>query len=177
MSLVSDELDSRHNLNEDKVKLRNLIRLCMNDDYLKHHKQINKATFKSKAKPEGSMADIMKEFEVADQTGLAFRRSALTALNQDQILFQRLEMNHYIEDVRKAANKEIYDFFEQIDPDTAPKNLKLLYFYFVGSRNLQREMVAECISDYKEAQMKPVRNELRQSIAGKTRNPKRKNRD
>lgn len=45
-------------------------------------------------------------------------------------------MHNYVEDLRSAANREIYDFLEAIDPDTAPKNLKLLYFYFVGSRNL-----------------------------------------
>ena len=56
-----------------------------------------------------------------------------------------MEFYKYIEELRVAANKEIYDFFEAIDPNTAPKNLKLLYFYFVGSRNLNKEMVEEAV--------------------------------
>lgn len=58
-------------------------------------------------------------------------------------------MSNYIENVRMAASAEIYDFFAAIDANTAPKNLKLLYFYFVGSRNLNREMIEESVATYK----------------------------
>ena len=54
-------------------------------------------------------------------------------------------MQNYVEELRKLANKEIYDFFEGIDPDTAPKNLKLLYFYFVGSRYMKSVMMNESV--------------------------------
>ena len=104
--------------------------------------------------------------------GLAFRKSALTALNQDQILYKKMEYYKYIEEIRVEANKEIYDFFEAIDPDTAPKNLKLLYFYFVGSRNLNKEMMDESVQTYREDQMKPQRNDLRKAITGKNRKKK-----
>ena len=77
---------------------------------------------------------------MGDQVGLAFRRSNAKALNEDKVLFKKMELHHYIERCRNEANKEIYHFFEQIDPKTAPKNLKLLYFYFVGSRMLITEM-------------------------------------
>lgn len=75
--------------------------------------------------------------------------------------------------MRELANREIYDFFNAIDPDTAPKNLKLLYFYFVGSRNLQKEMMDESVQTYREDQMKPQRNDLRKTITGKNRKGKR----
>ena len=64
-------------------------------------------------------------------------------------MFKKLELHNYIEDMRKSANSQIHDFFKGVDPNTAPKNLKLLYFYFVGSRNLGREMVNESIAQYK----------------------------
>ena len=54
-------------------------------------------------------------------------------------------MHNYVEDLRSEANREIYKFLEQIDPNTAPSNLKLLYFYFVGSRNLFHEMTTESV--------------------------------
>lgn len=75
-------------------------------------------------------------------------------------------MHNYVEDLRSAANREIYDFLEAIDPNTAPKNLKLLYFYFVGSRNLFLEMTTESVQKYRLDQMQPVRNDLRKAITG-----------
>ena len=60
-------------------------------------------------------------------------------------MYKRMELYKYIEEIRILANREIYSFFESIDPNTAPKNLKLLYFYFVGSRNLNKEMMDESV--------------------------------
>ena len=147
----------------------------MNEDYLKaneqeNEKKRNKVVFKN---GQGLNSDSSKEqFDLGDQVGLAFRKSALTALNQDQILYKKMEYYKYIEEIRVEANKEIYDFFEAIDPDTAPKNLKLLYFYFVGSRNLNKEMMDESVQTYREDQMKPQRNDLRKAITGKNRKKK-----
>ena len=149
--------------------------MCMNEDYLKaneqeNEKKRNKVVFKN---GQGLNSDSSKEqFDLGDQVGLAFRKSALTALNQDQILYKKMEYYKYIEEIRVEANKEIYDFFEAIDPDTAPKNLKLLYFYFVGSRNLNKEMMDESVQTYREDQMKPQRNDLRKAITGKNRKKK-----
>ena len=70
-------------------------------------------------------------------------------------MYKKMELHQYIEQLRGLANKEIHDFFENIDPNTAPKNLKLLFFYFVGSRNLNKEMTDESVATYKEDQMKP----------------------
>jgi hypothetical protein len=64
-------------------------------------------------------------------------------------LFKKIDMYKYVEDLRGQANKELYDFFENIDPDTAPKNIKLLYFYFVGVRNLIGEMNNDSVTTYK----------------------------
>jgi len=63
-------------------------------------------------------------------------------------MFKKIDMYKYVEDLRGLANKELYDFFENIDPDTAPKNIKLLYFYFVGSRNLIGEMTNDSVATY-----------------------------
>ena len=55
-----------------------------------------------------------------DQVGLAFRKSALTALNQDQITIKKVELHQFIEELRFNANKVIYDFIAEINPKTAP---------------------------------------------------------
>lgn len=91
---------------------------------------------------------IEEELNLGDQVGLAFRRSNAKALNEDNILFKKMDAHHYIEKLRNDASKEIYNFFEQIDPKTAPKNLKLLYFYFVGSRMLITEMIEDSVQTY-----------------------------
>ena len=75
-------------------------------------------------------------------------------------------MQNYVEELRMLANKEIYDFFEGIDPDTAPKNLKLLYFYFVGSRYMKTVMMNESVHTWRHDQMQPVRKDLRKAITG-----------
>ena len=136
-------------MSEDRKKLRSLIRLCMNDEYIKANtedqerkQRRNKATFTDKKK---ASIDNQKEFEFGDQSGLAFRKGALKALNQDKILFKKIEMHNYVEQVREEALNEIYEFFQEIDPKTAPKNIKLLFFYFVGSRNLLNEMTTESV--------------------------------
>lgn len=55
-------------------------------------------------------------------------------------MYKKMDLNRYVEDIREAANKELYDFIEGIEYNTAPKTIKLLYHYFVGSRNLMGEM-------------------------------------
>ena len=57
-------------------------------------------------------------------------------------------MHLYVEKLRTEASREIHDFFRTIDPRTEAKYLKLLYFYFVGSRNLLNEMTQEAVSTY-----------------------------
>ena len=51
-------------------------------------------------------------------------------------------MFHYIEGVRDQADKDLQSFIENQleDGNTDPKNIKLLYFYFVGSRNYFNKM-------------------------------------
>ena len=60
-------------------------------------------------------------------------------------MFKKLELHTYIEQVRDSANSQIYAFFKSLDPNTAPKNIKLLYHYYVGSRNLYQEMTEESV--------------------------------
>ena len=64
-------------------------------------------------------------------------------------MFKKLELHNYIEQVRDSANSQIFDFFKSIDPNTAPKNIKLLYYYYVGSRNLYQEMTEESVQEFK----------------------------
>lgn len=128
----------------------------MNTDYLKEldgeadlKDRRNKATFHKKSK--GGDLDELK----FDQAGLAFRKDALKALNKDNIVFKKIDLHSYVESLRNEGIKEIFDFFSAIDENagetrtnTAAKNLKLLYFYFVGSRNLISEMRNEAITTY-----------------------------
>ena len=155
----------------------------MNEDYLNALDELqsiaqkrNKATFKKigdqkqtkKIKvADGRRKDISTELGLpSDSSGLAFRKDTLKALNQDSISFKKIEMYHYIEKLRVEANKEIFDFFESVDPSTDSKNMKLLYFYFVGSRNLISEMTTEAVNKYAFDQMKPMRPEMRNAMNG-----------
>ena len=100
-SQISGGCWSVYELSEDRRKLRNLIKLCMNDDYNKAKEEeeekkskSNNVSFKGPAKPA-------KEEEFLDQAGLAFRKGALKALNQDKVLFKKMEMSCYVEDLRR----------------------------------------------------------------------------
>ena len=121
----------------DKKSLRSVIKMCLNTDYMQqmegeqeHKNRRNKATFEIEKKK--SMTDDHQ----LDQNALAFRKGAQKALNVDNVLTKKSELHCYVEKLRNEANKEIFEFFETIDPKTEAKYLKLLYFYFVGSRNL-----------------------------------------
>lgn len=105
-----------------------------------------------------------------DQAGLAFRRGTLKALNKDNVMFKQIDLHAYVEKLRTEANDEIFDFFEGIDPNTAARNLKLLYFYFVGSRNLLSDMTSESVSTYIHDQMQPMRKDLRRAMANVGKN-------
>jgi len=121
----------------------------MNDDYLQQtvlapeneKMKKNKASFMTTKKAVNPDVNF-------DHTGLAFRKDAQKALNKDNIVFRKIDLNNYIEKLRTEANKEIFEFFADIDPNTDSKNLKLLYFYFVGSRNLLNEMTSEAVNIY-----------------------------
>ena len=69
----------------------------------------------------------------------------MQALNKEKKMIKKLELHSCIEDMRKSANTQIYDFFKGLDPNTAPKNIKLMYYYYIGSRNLYQEMTDEAI--------------------------------
>lgn len=66
-------------------------------------------------------------------------------------LFKKLELYAYIEDLRRQGNKETFDFFLNMQPDTDPKNIKLLYFYQVGSRTLYEKMKHEIVKEHRKA--------------------------
>ena len=64
-------------------------------------------------------------------------------------MFKKLELLNYIEDMRKSANTQIFDFFKGLDPDTKPQNIKLMYDFDVRVRNLYQEMTGEAVHEYK----------------------------
>ena len=77
---------------DDKAKLKSLIQMCMNDEYAKASKEEkqrklrrNKATFSNNS-VNGENETVSergggKELKDFDEVGLAFRKSALNALN------------------------------------------------------------------------------------------------
>lgn len=64
-------------------------------------------------------------------------------------MFKKLELHSYIEGMREDANSQINHFFDGMDPNTAPRNIKLMYYYYVGSRNNYQEMTTEAVESYK----------------------------
>lgn len=79
----------------------------------------------------------------------AFRKDVIEALNEEKKMFKKLELLNYIEDMRKSANTQIFDFFKGLDQDTKPQNIKLMYDFDVRVRNLYQEMTGEAVQEYK----------------------------
>lgn len=93
-------------MSEDTQWLRKIVRMCFNDDYKKamsdeiakkneRSKRRNKATFTTTSTDEDGMEN---------QAELAFRKSAMKALNQEKILLKKIELHKYIEELRKTNN-------------------------------------------------------------------------
>ena len=87
---------------------------------------------------------------MADINANAFRKNAQRALNMNKKIMKKLELHNYLEDMRLDANRNIFDFFKGIDPDTAPRNMRLLYYYYLSSSNLYSSMQDESIQEYKK---------------------------
>ena len=43
----------------------------------------------------------------------------------------------------------MFEFLDRIDLNTEPKNIKLQYYYYIGSNNLNNEIQQESIDEYK----------------------------
>ena len=93
--------------------------------------------------------------DFGNQANLAFRKDQIDALGEDKKLFKKLDMYSYIEDLRRQGNKETFDFFLNMQPDVDPDNIKLLYFYQVGSRTLYEKMKHEIVKEFRKAQIDP----------------------
>ena len=71
---------------------------------------------------------------------LAFRKKAQNALNMNQLIMKKLELHNYLEDKRLRASHETMDFIKDLDPATNPRNIKLMYYYYLSSSNLYSGM-------------------------------------
>ena len=91
-------------------------------------------------------------------------------------MFKKVELHNYIEQVRDSANAQIYEFFKSIDPDTAPNQIKLLYYYYVGSRNLYQELSEESVQEFK-LDNSSQNNMFKQEKSGMFKMPAQKTRD
>ena len=67
------------------------------------------------------------------------------------MMFKKLDLYTYIEDLRRQGNQETFDFFLDMHPDIDPKNIKLLYFYSVGSKTLYDKMKYEIVKEHRKA--------------------------
>mmetsp|Transcript_15637 Transcript_15637/g.21181 ORF Transcript_15637/g.21181 Transcript_15637/m.21181 type:complete len:121 (+) Transcript_15637:882-1244(+) len=120
----------------------------MNKDYMEAV-QVNK-TAKVNSSGKVSFAVLPdtedeKEKPLGNQTDLAFRKKARNALNMEKKIMKKLELHSYLEEMRSKANHNIFDFFKGIDPNTAPRNLRLMYYYYLSSTDLYASMQQESI--------------------------------
>ena len=177
----------------DFKKLRYIIRLCVQDQLPDNNEEPmmtrsalkttdgfegtsvsrNNATFKTEGSKTHDLrkdhTKLYKDDFIEDSVGLAFRSKYKSGNNKDQIMYKKMMMQSYVEELRSEANKEIYNFFKGVDPHTAPRNLKLLYFYFVGSRNLNQDMQTESVAKFKASQSGAISSDLRKNMTGKTK--------
>lgn len=65
-------------------------------------------------------------------------------------MLKKIDFHYYVEDLRESAEKNINEFYHDLDPDTAPRNIKLMYYYYLGSKGLKHEMQDEAIKDFKK---------------------------
>ena len=71
-------------------------------------------------------------------------------MNSEKRLLKKIDLHYYVENLRESAEKDINEFYHDLDTDTAPHNIKLMYFYYLGSKNLEHEMQDEAIKDFKK---------------------------
>ena len=149
-------------VSEDVQKLRDIYRMCIVTD---HSRQAEEEARKRAARRPSRIVkqnNATFETELINNTAeLAFRKDVLQAMNEEKKMFKKMELLNYIEDMRKSANTQIFDFFKGLDPDTQPKNIKLMYDFDVRVRNLYQEMTGEAVHEYKRdlVMTKVARNE------------------
>lgn len=81
---------------------------------------------------------------------LAFRKKARDALNMNQMIMKKLELHNYLEEKRLRATHDTIDFVNNLDPIMAPRNIKLMYYYYISSSNLYSGMQEESIAEFKK---------------------------
>ena len=61
------------------------------------------------------------------------------------MIMKKLELHNYLEEKRITANRNTMNFVKELDPSTAPRNIKLMYYYYLSSSNLYSGMQDEAI--------------------------------
>lgn len=136
---------------DDKKKLKKIVLMCFNDQFLKAQEDRNERRLSvTQNKGDGEDPSHEADFSEANTFDFAFRKKAVDALNAEQKIMKKLDMHNYIEEMRKTETSSIFDFFKEINPDVGPRNMRLMYFYHISNKNVYSELTSEAIRDYKQ---------------------------
>ena len=116
--------------------------MTFNDTYLNVMRKYQPKIVKKDA--DGELEGFEKQI---NQSDFAFRKDALRALNLEDKIQKKVDLHYYLEDLRSKADENLDDFYFDLDPKTEPPNIKLMYYYYLGSKGLQDEMMKEAISE------------------------------
>lgn len=62
---------------------------------------------------------------------------------------KKVDMCKYIEKSQSEENVRIQDFLENLDSKTDPETIKLQYYYFVSTKNLNEEFQVDSIDEFR----------------------------
>ena len=143
---------SPQKVSKDKRKIHDILKMCLNQDYVQateagdtNTKKVGGATF-----TEARSSSDDQKVDMNSHMNLAFRKKARDALNMNQMIMKKLELHNYLEEKRLRATHDTIDFVNNLDPIMAPRNIKLMYYYYISSSNLYSGMQEESIAEFKK---------------------------
>ena len=141
--------------------------MCISQDYKKDDSELQRSGSKKRLKSlrsTSARAGSSDDSDVQDDNDVAFRQTAIKAKNEDIKNIKHLELHKYIEGMRNLNYSQMFDFIKGMDPKTEPKHVKLMYYYFVGSKHLYNEMKGEVVEDYLSSSKKMQAESEHQSL-------------
>lgn len=112
-------------------------------------KHRNKVTFSSS---DESVESRHSQTKLLSQADLAFRHSNVKANIREKSMYKKVELYNYIQKKQSEASDQIFEFLGQVKKGTEAKDIKLQYYYFIGSKLLSEEIQTDCIEEYKKSQ-------------------------
>jgi hypothetical protein len=85
-----------------------------------------------------------------NEAKLAFRAGIKQRIDTDKKLEQKMNMESFIEGLRRAENEDTFNFVSDLDPHADAKNIKMLYLYREGAEAQYKGIQHEIMQNYKQ---------------------------